>query len=83
MDKMQALNMKNIVCPKCGGPTVRGAVLSGGLSVQYFFEHAGERCALSGSLKPKAAVQVVSFACQQCGLVSSFLEGSIHDESKS
>ena len=36
--------MKTITCPKCGGPTLRGA-LHGLLSgAEFFVEHAGKRC---------------------------------------
>ncbi len=80
--------MKTITCPKCGGMTIRGDVRSGILSFGNFFvEHDGERRTVTGAPKPKAGVQrdnrVLSFACQQCGLVSSFLERVIRDERKS
>ena len=80
--------MKNINCPKCGGPTIRGDVRSGMLSFgDFFVEHDGDRRTFTGAPKPKPGVQrdnrVVSFACKQCGLVSSFLERAIRDEPKS
>jgi hypothetical protein len=76
--------MKNISCPKCGGPTIRGVRL-GNLSFgDFFIEHGGERRTSTEARKPKPGAQrVVSVACRQCGLVSSFLEGVIRDEMKS
>ncbi len=76
--------MKNITCPNCGGPTLRGAVLSGALPVEYFFEDTRERRTPTGAPKPKPVIErVVSAACPHCGLVSRFLERAIRDESKS
>jgi hypothetical protein len=74
----------NMNCPKCGGLTVRGDVRSGVLSFgDFFVEHDGDRRTFTGAPKPKPGVQrdnrVVSFACQQCGLVSSFLERVIRE----
>jgi predicted RNA-binding Zn-ribbon protein involved in translation (DUF1610 family) len=74
----------NIVCPKCGGATVRGDARSGFLSVGNFFvEYDGDKRTWEGSPKPRAGVQrdnrVISFACQSCGLVSSYLERVVRD----
>ncbi len=69
----------NILCPKCGGPTLRGDVRSGVLSFgDFFVEHDGDKRTFTGAPKPRPGVQrdnrVLSFACQRCGLVSSYLE---------
>ena len=76
--------MKNISCPKCGGPTIRG-VRFGSLSFgDFFVEHGGERRTPTEARKRKPGAQrVVSVACRQCGLVSSFLEEVIRDETES
>ena len=78
----------NIACPKCGGPTVRGDVRSGVLSFgDFFVEHDADRKTFTGAPKPKPGVQrnnrVVSYACQNCGLVSSFLQRIVDDCKKS
>jgi len=78
----------NIVCPKCGGSTLRGDVRSGVLSFgDFFVEHDGDKRTLTGAPKPRPGVQrdnrVISFACQNCGLVSSYLERIIRDGKKS
>lgn len=66
---------------------MRGDLRSGVLSFgDFFVEHDGERRTITGAPKPKPGVhrdnRVVSFACQQCGLVSSFLEKAIRSEGK-
>lgn len=76
--------MKTITCPKRGGPTIRGDVRSGILSFgDFFVEHDGDRRTVTGAPKPKPGLQrdnrVLSFACKDCGLVSSFLERAIRD----
>ena len=75
--------MKNISCPKCGGPTIRGVRLGSLSFSDFFIEDGGERRTTTEARKPKPAQRVVSVACRQCGLVSSFLEGAIRDETKS
>jgi hypothetical protein len=77
----------NIVCPKCGGATLRGDVRSGILSFgDFFVEHDGDKRTFTGAPKPRAGVQrdnrVISFACQSCGLVSSYMERVVRDSVK-
>jgi hypothetical protein len=49
----------------------------------FFVEHDGDKRTFTGAPKPRAGVQrdnrVISFACQSCGLVSSYLERVVRD----
>jgi hypothetical protein len=64
---------------------VRGDVRSGVLSFgDFFVEHDADRKTFTGAPKPKPGVQrnnrVISYACQNCGLASSFLQRIVDDE---
>jgi hypothetical protein len=67
-----------ITCPQCGGETLRGDIRSGVLSFGAFFIEHDDKRTFTGAPKPKPGVQrnnrVISIACTQCGLISSYLE---------
>ncbi len=69
-------------CSQCSGALVRGDLRSGVLSFgDFFVEHAGDERTFMGAPKPRPGVQrdnrVISFACTQCGLVTSYLERAL------
>ena len=73
-----------IVCSQCGGPTLRGDVRSGVLSFgDFFVEYDGDRRTWLGAPSPRPGLQrdnrVISFACERCGFVSSYLERALRD----
>ena len=69
-------------CTHCGGPTLRGDLRSGVLSFgDFFVEHDGTQRTFTGAPKPRGSLQrnnrVISFACERCGFVSSYLERAL------
>ena len=67
----------NMLCPHCGGHTIIGDIRSGILSFGAFFLEFDSR----ETQKPRAGVKrdnrVISHACTDCGLVSSYLASVI------
>lgn len=77
--------MKKIKCSNCGGKTLYGDLISGGISFgNYFIEYDEDKKTVIGTPKPKKSIQkdnrVVSFVCTKCGLISSFLEKIIKEK---
>jgi len=71
-----------IKCPSCGENVVVGDTRSGILSSGSFFvEYDGDKKTFSGDPKIKPVPsrnRVISLACKNCGLISSYLEDIIH-----
>ena len=73
----RALLFMNILCPKCGGQTVRGDLRTGSgtilsMGVEFVADDDSDQRWTPAVRNDHR--RVISFACQSCGLVSSFLE---------
>jgi hypothetical protein len=73
-----------IFCPPCGGPTKFGDLRSGMFSFgDFFIECDDEKRTWLDAPKMKTGIQrdnrVVSFACEKCGYICSFLERYVRE----
>ena len=74
-------------CVQCGANTKLGEIRSGLISFgAYFVEFEEEKSTMIGTHKPKPGIRknnrVVSYACMNCGFISSYLE-DIYNGAKS
>jgi predicted RNA-binding Zn-ribbon protein involved in translation (DUF1610 family) len=80
---MSKTEIGKLSCPKCGGNTIAGDVRSGIVSLGAFFHSSSSSREKSNiELKQENEIikngRVVSFACVECGLVSSYLDSILN-----